>query len=71
MKIDKSEEYINNIRMEYLGKKEVDKRNIPAIRKIVRGPSSEEIEKAVTQAIGRGHALYTPFLTYYSFFRYI
>jgi putative transposase len=61
-----SEEFINNIRMEYLSKKEVDKRNIPAIRKILRGPSLEEIEKAVTQVVERGHAFYKKICIYLS-----
>jgi REP element-mobilizing transposase RayT len=61
-----SEEFINNIRMEYLEKKKVDKRNIPAMRKILRGPSLEEIKKAVAQVIGRGHALYKKICIYLS-----
>jgi putative transposase len=52
-----SEEFINNIRVKYLEKKKVDKRNIPAARKVLRGPSFEEIEKAVVKELGKDHAL--------------
>ena len=52
-----SEEFINNIRMEYLEKKKLDKRNIPAIKKVLKGPSFEEIEEAVVKVLGKDHAL--------------
>ena len=61
-----SEEFINNIRMEYLEKKKVDRRNISAIKKILRGPSLEEIEKAVAQILAKGHALYKKVCIYLS-----
>lgn len=61
-----SEEFINNIRMEYLEKKKVDRRNISAIKKILRGPSLEEIEKAVAQILPKGHALYKKVCIYLS-----
>ena len=61
-----SEEFINNIRMEYLEKKKVDKRNIPAIKKVLRGPSLEDIEKAVVQVLGKDHTLYKKTCIYLS-----
>jgi hypothetical protein len=48
---------INNIRVKYLKKKKVDKRNIPAIKKVLRGPSVGEIRKAAAQVLGKGHTL--------------
>jgi hypothetical protein len=52
-----SEEFINSIREKYLGQKKVDKRNVPAARRVLRGPSFDEIEKAVIKVIGKDHAL--------------
>lgn len=61
-----SEEFINRIRMEYLEKKKIDKRNIPAIKKVIRGPSLEDIEKAVVEVIGKDHTLYKKMCIYLS-----
>ena len=61
-----SEEFINNIRMEYLEKKKVDRRNIPAIKRLLRGPSPEEIEKTVLKILGKDHALYKKICIYLS-----
>jgi chromosomal replication initiation ATPase DnaA len=61
-----SEEFINNIRIEYLEKKKIDKRNIPAIKKVLRGPSLGEIEKAVVKVLGRDHTLYKKMCIYLS-----
>lgn len=61
-----SEEFINNVRMEYLEKKKIDKRNIPAIKQVLRGPSPEEIERAVVKVLGRDHALYKKMCIYLS-----
>jgi REP element-mobilizing transposase RayT len=61
-----SEEFINNIRMKYLENRKIDKRNIPAIRKVLRGPSFEEIEKGVVKVLGRDHALYKKVCIYLS-----
>ena len=52
-----SEEFINDLRIEYLEKKKVDRRNIPAIRKVLRGPSPEDIEKGVVKVLGKDHSL--------------
>jgi len=59
-----SEEFINRIRMEYLEKKKLDKRNIPAIKKVLRGPSLEEIEKAIVKVLGKDHTLYKKLCIY-------
>ena len=61
-----SEEFINQIRMEYLEKKKIDKRNIPAIKKVLRGPSLEDIEKAVVQVLGKDRTLYRKMCIYLS-----
>ncbi len=61
-----SEEFINNIRIEYLEKKKIDKRNIPAIKKVLRGPSLEDIEKAVVKVLGKDHTLYKKMCVYLS-----
>src|SRR4030042_1692045 len=61
-----SEEFIKNIRMEYLEKKKKDKRNIPAIKKILKGPSLEEIEKTVVKVLGKERALYKKMCIYLS-----
>ncbi len=61
-----SEEFINNIRMEYLEKKKIDKRNIPAIKKVLKGPSLEDIEKAVVKVLGRDHTVYKKMCIYLS-----
>jgi len=51
-------EFIESIKLKYLEKKEIDRSDLPALKKILRGPSLEEIEKAVTKVVGRGY----PFL---------
>jgi len=61
-----SEEFINNIRTQYVEKMEVDKRNIPAIKKILRGPSLEEIEKAVVKVLGDDAVFYKKMCVYLS-----
>jgi hypothetical protein len=61
-----SEEFINNIRTEYLEKKKIDERNIPAIKKVIRGPSFEDIEKGVVKVIGKDHTLYKKMCIYLS-----
>jgi REP element-mobilizing transposase RayT len=60
------EDFINRIRMEYLEKKEIDKRNIPAIKRVLKGPSLEDIEKGVVKRLGRNHALYKKVCIYLS-----
>jgi REP element-mobilizing transposase RayT len=60
------EEFINDIRTEYLEKKKLDKRNIPAIKKVLKGPPPEEIEKAVVKVLGKNHTLYRKMCIYLS-----
>jgi putative transposase len=52
-----SEEFINDIRVKYLEKRRIDKRNVPAAREVLLGPSFGEIEKAVVNVLGKDHAL--------------
>ncbi len=61
-----SEDFINRIRVEYLEKKKIDKRNIPAIKRVLKGPSLEEIERAVLKVLGRDDALYKKMCIYMS-----
>ena len=61
-----SEEFINWIRTEYLEKKEIDRRNIPSIKKVLKGPSLEEIERAVVKVMGKNHTLYKKMCIYLS-----
>ena len=53
-----AEEFIDWIRTEYLEKKKIDRRNIPAIKKVLRGPTLEDIENAVVKVLGKDHALH-------------
>ena len=50
-----SEGFIKRIRKEYLEDREIDRRNLPAVKQILKGPSLEEIEKAVAKAVGKDH----------------
>jgi len=52
-----SEEFINNVKAEYLEKRKIDKRNIPAIKKVLRGPTLEGIEKPVAKVLGKDNIL--------------
>jgi len=51
-------EFIDRIKREYLGEKEIDRRDLPALKKILVGPSLESIEKAVIKGVGRSHPLF-------------
>ena len=62
-----SEEFINNIRIEYLEKKKIDGRDLPALKKILKGPSLEAIEGAVTEIVGRGYPLSKKICIYLSY----
>ena len=61
-----SEEFINSIKTKYLEKKRIDKRNIPSIKKVLRGPSFEDIEKAVVKVLGKDATLYKKICIYLS-----
>ncbi len=52
------EEFIRRIREEYLEEKEIDKRNIPSAKKVLRGPTPGEIEAGVARVIGKDHSFY-------------
>jgi REP element-mobilizing transposase RayT len=60
------EDFINRIRMEYLEKKKIDKRNIPAIKIVLKGPSLEEIEKGASKRLGRNHPFFKKVCIYLS-----
>ncbi|OGP72631.1 MAG: hypothetical protein A2V86_04280 [Deltaproteobacteria bacterium RBG_16_49_23] len=60
------EDFINRIRMEYLEDRKIDKRNIPAIKKVLKEPSLEEIERAVVKVLGKDHTLYKKMCIYLS-----
>ncbi len=57
-------EFIESIKLEYLEKKEMDRRDLPALRKILVGPSLESIEKAAVKIVGRGHPLFKKICIY-------
>jgi hypothetical protein len=61
-----TEEFINNLKVEYLEKKNVDRRNIPAIKRILRGPSPGDIEKGVVKVLGSEHSLNKKMCVYLS-----
>jgi hypothetical protein len=60
------EDFINRIGMEYLEKKKIDRRNIPAIKRVLKGPSLEAIEKGVVERLGRDHPLFRKVWIYLS-----
>ena len=61
-----SEGFIKKIRKEYLEDKIFDKRNLPAVKQILKGPSLEEIEKAVAKAVGKEHVFYKKLCIHFS-----
>ena len=61
-----SEEFIKRIKEEYLEDMKNDKRNIPAVKQVLRGPSLEQIEKVVDRVVGRNHFLYRKFCLHLS-----
>jgi len=60
-------EFINRIKLEYLGKKEIDRRDLPALKKILIGPSLESIERVVIKRVGEGHSLFKRICIYLSY----
>ncbi len=62
-------EFIDRITLEYLEGKEIDRRDLPALKKILIGPSLESIEKAVIKVLGRGHPLFRKICIYLSYQR--
>ena len=61
-----SEDFIKKITGEYLEKTRMDKRNIPALKEILRGPTLGEIEETVFRVIGKDHALFKKICVYLS-----
>jgi hypothetical protein len=57
-------EFIDRITLEYLEKKEMDRRDLPALRTILKGPSLESIERAVIKIVGRDHLLFEKICIY-------
>ncbi len=53
-----SEGYIQRIRKEYLENKKFDRRNLPMVKQMLRGPSPREIKKVVARVVGEEHVLY-------------
>jgi len=61
------EEFIDRIKMQYLGKKKIDGRDVPAIKKILTGPAPETIEKAVINVMGGDHSFFKKSCIYLSY----
>jgi putative transposase len=59
-----SKEFIERIKLEYLGKKEIDRRDLPALKKILIGPTLEAIEEVVRKIVGRGDPLFKKICIY-------
>jgi REP element-mobilizing transposase RayT len=60
-------EFIDRIKLEYLEKKEIDRRDLPALRKILRGPSLELIERAVIKRVGKEDPFFKKICIYLSY----
>lgn len=52
------EDFIRRIRKEYLEERKIDRRNIPSVKKVLKGPTPGEIEAAVAKVIGEDQSLY-------------
>lgn len=59
-----SKEFIQRISEEYLEKSGIDKRNVPALKEVFRGPTLGEIEESVLKAIGKDHVLFKKMCVY-------
>jgi hypothetical protein len=51
------EEFIRRIREEQLEGRKINRRNVPSVKKVLRGPTPGEIEAAVAEVIGESTAL--------------
>jgi hypothetical protein len=60
-----SQDFIKRISGEYL-ERNIDKRNVPAIKTIRRGPSVRDIAEAVVKVAGRDHVLFRKICVYLS-----
>lgn len=52
------EDFIRRIREEYLEGRKIDRRNVPSVKKVLKGPTPGEIEAVVAKVIGEDTALY-------------
>ncbi len=52
------EEFIRRMREEYLEGRKIDRRNVPSIKMLMRGPTPKEIEAVVAEVIEEENALY-------------
>jgi hypothetical protein len=52
------------VKLEYLGKKEIDRRDLPALKKILIGPTLGAIEEVVRKIVGRGDPLFKKICIY-------
>lgn len=59
-----NKEFIDRIKLEYLEGKEIDRRDLPALKRILGGPSLESIEKVVDKIVGRGYPLFRKICIY-------
>jgi len=60
------EDFIWRIRGEYLEGREVDRRNVPSVKKVLKGPTPEEIEGVVAKVIGKNALFYRKWCIYLS-----
>jgi hypothetical protein len=60
------EDFIRRIKEEYLEGRGIDRRNVPSVKKVLKGPTPGEIEAVVAKVIGEDTALYRKLCTYLS-----
>lgn len=60
------EEFIQRVMKEYLEGRRIDIRNIPSVRRVLRGATPGEIDKVVEKVIGKDHPLYRKICVYLS-----
>ena len=60
-----SEAFIEKVKRLYLGQKKFQRRDVPAARQILRGPTLDEIDKAVTAVVGEDHRLAKKLCVYF------
>jgi hypothetical protein len=58
--------FIEKVKTLYLGRRRLKRRDVPAVRRILSGPSLEEIDRTVEETIGRDHRLFKKFRIYFS-----
>ena len=60
------EEFIRRMREEYLEGRKMDRRNVPSVREVLKGPTPGEIEAEVAKVIGEDRPLYRKVCIYLS-----